>query len=119
MLMIDPPPASSISGIAARHARTALRKFTRHEESQSSSDIRINGTTESDKLVFDQDTGGYYRDGGMADNIDKMEVDDLENPYQLSWTTGLLCRYNETITFYVKARVRSSSPGTLSVVRSI
>lgn len=83
-------------------------------------DVRINGTGDSNKLKVVPSSGLYsYTDGsgevlGEA-NIDKPVQSLLDSEKQLAWE--FYFQYRGTVTLRIKARAQASCPGTFAVTR--
>lgn len=82
-----------------------------------STDVRIDGTADANKITPGL-LGLQYSSGldlAVFDLFDYYDVTLLEDPFVYRWKVR--GQYRGTPIYYLKARVRASCPGTLSVTR--
>ena len=83
-------------------------------------DVRVNGTGESNKLAMGPSGQFIYNSGGnvvQATFIDMPEPSYFESETQNAWLVVLY--YTGSVTLRIKARGQSSSPGDFEIVRLV
>lgn len=88
----------------------------------TTTDLRVNGTADANKVRFDTDMlswtyGAYPSSNIQATIFDEPDISSFTSDYQLKWKIYFF--YAGTITYYVKLRARGTSPGTISIARTL
>lgn len=112
------PPGSSyfVANYAVVFTRTGEQDFP---IALISTDMRINGTADTNRLVVIPSSGLYtYNDGTCDVIVQTFELPDpayFESKTQSAW--GISIAYSGNVTVRIKARGQATSPGSFAVTR--